>query len=252
MNIKQYKDFQFKAYSHIMNIANGIDIKLLGILTFDDLFNDKYRSKELQEYYNELVKPLIEKYRTDNAIHIQTVLCNIINDAAQVLDKTGYLTSTGAETTVFDCRVPNDYIPCIELEGLIEGVYSLQYRYQFKPYWAREEYSLFGNNETVSITPASLAETFIDDNRKKFSRTFAESSLGKMARSVRIQDKMFDYDIHIPQISPAEERYFTNKYEEAVRRHLILKKLMDDECTGKIYNSTIDKDGNVTLECYYD
>lgn len=248
MKIKEYMNYQHTTYTEIMNIARGIDPKVLGVLSYEDLFDDKYRDQKYQDWYDQLLNPLITDYKNKCAMYLHDVLCNTINEAFLVLPNTGYLTSTGEETTTFDGRIPSDYIPCVDLEGIVEGIRSLQYRYQLRPFWNRNSYTVTGNNETITIIPYgnSILE-FIDFNRKQFSRSFGETNLGKLERSVQLRNTKFDYDIHVPQLSMTEDRSITGKYEEAVRRHLILQKLMQDECTGSIYSSTIDVEGNVTL-----
>lgn len=249
MKIKEFIDYQKIKYSEIMNIGNNIDPKLLGILNYEDLFNDKYRDNQYQIWFEELIQPSINEFRNNCAIYIQNVLCNTINEASLVLPFTGHLISTGEETTRFDCRIPSDYIPCVDLEGIVDGIRNLEYRYQIRPFWNRNNnYKLSGNNETVNIFPYGSVINFIDENRKNFSRSFGETNLGKFERAVQLRNTKFDYDIHIPQLTPSEDRQLTDKYEEAVRRHLILQKLMDDECTGNMYTSTIDPEGNVTLQ----
>lgn len=248
MKIKEYIDFQNTTYEEIMNIARGIDPKILGVLSYEDLFNDKYRDQKYQEWYNKLLNPRISDYKNKSAMYIHKVLSNTINEASLVLPNTGYLISTGEETKMFTGDIPVEYIPCVDLEGIVEGIRSLQYRYQFQPFWNRNSYTVSGNNETVTIIPqgSSIIE-FIDFNRKQFNRSFGETNLGMLERSVQLRNTKFDYDIHIPQLSLYEDRSIPRTYEEAVRRHLILQKLMQDECTGSIYSSTIDVDGNVIL-----
>lgn len=248
MKIKEFIDYQHSTYTEIMNIGNNIDPKLLGILNYEDLFNDKYRNQQYQVWFEELIQPKITEFHNKRAMYLHNVLCNTINEASLVLPCTGYRTSTGEETTTFDCRVPSDYIPCVDLEGVVEGIRSLEYRYQIRPYWNRNSYTLTGNNETVNIIAYGGVLNFIDENRKNFSRSFGETNLGKLERAVQLRNTKFDYEIHIPQLSPSEDRQVTGKYEEAVRRHLILQKLMDDECTGSMYTSTLDSEGNVTLQ----
>lgn len=248
MKIKEYMDYQHSTYTEIMNIGNNIDPKLLGILNYEDLFNDKYRNIQYQEWYYELIQPKVSEFRNNCSMYLHNVLSNIINEASLVLPNTGYLTSTGEETTTFDCRIPSDYIPCVELEGIVEGVRALEYKYQIRPYWNRSPYTLTGNNETITVMTYGGVIQFIDENRKQFSRSFGETNLGKLERSVHLRNTKFDYDIHIPQLTPSEDRSVSGKYEEAVRRHLILQKLMEDNCTGIMYLSTIDEEGNVTLQ----
>jgi hypothetical protein len=247
MKIKDYINYQDSTYLEIINIANGIDPKILGILTYEDLFNDKYRDQKYEHWYEQLLHPLITEFRNNCSIYLNDVLCNTINEAYLVLPNTGYLFSTGEETTTFNSRIPNDYIPCVELEGIVEGIRNLEHRYKLRSYWNRS-YTLTGNNETVSILPYGSVLRFIDENRKSFKRSFGETNLGKLERSVQLRGSKFDYNIHIPQLTPSEDRQVTGKYEEAVRRHLILQKLMDDNCTGSKYRSIIDAEGNVTLE----
>jgi hypothetical protein len=249
MNIKEYMSFQDDDYEEIVNIANSIDPKLIGILTYEDLFNDKYRDYKLEEWYHKLVSPKVRMYKEKCKIFLDDVLCDTINNASLVLPSTGYLTNTGEETYQFDGKIPYDYVPCIDLEGIVHGIQMLEHRYLIDPFWDRTVYRLSGNNETITIYPeASSLIRFIDNNRNKFRKSFGESNLGIMERYMRIRESKFDYEICIPQLSPLEDRHLTGKYEEAVRRHLILQKLMEDECTGLSYSSTIDLEGNVTLE----
>lgn len=249
MNIKEYMSFQDDEYQEIVNIAKNIDPKLIGILTYEDLFNDKYRDSKLEEWYHQLVSPKVRMYKEKCKLFLDDVLCDTINNASRVLRCTGYLTSTGEETYEFYNNIPYDYVPCVDLESIVHGIQMLEHRYHIDPFWNRSVYKLSGNNEIITIYPeGSSLIRFIDANRARFRKSFGETNLGTMERYMRIRESKFDYEICIPQLSPVEDRHLTGKYEEAVRRHLILQKLMEDECTGTTYVSTIDLEGNVTLE----
>ena len=233
-----------------MAAANYVDPKLFSVLTFQDIFDDKYADNNIMERYTAEVLPLVEEYRKNIDFHINQYLLNFINDVHILMDVTGYNANTSESTGSFDSMSEIshiDYIPSLEIEPIWNAVMDLRYKYSYTPYWLRNGYTLYGNNETVIVKNSPTPKKFIEINRESFNRSFGDTNLGKLERAVTIKNSTFDYPIYVPALTQYEDRAIPASYEEAVRRHLILKTAMDNKIQGTIFSSKIDKDGNVEL-----
>lgn len=248
MSIKKLKELQKQWDETITAAAKEIDPKLIGLLFFDDLFNDHYQDNNLKIQYEDKILPLVRQYKQEFTIASQAYLLDFVNDMALILPNTGYLSKTGEETHDFKYSFDSSYIPCVEIEPVYEAVQDMQYDVKINPYWNQGNYNLFGNNETVIITAAGSPLEFCTLNRYKFSKTFPETNLERMARSVRIMDT-FDYPINVVPLTKFEDDRIPGNYETAIRRHAILRKFLEneaiqDECVFKSY---FNPDGNLRL-----
>lgn len=248
MSIKKLKELQKQWGEAIDAAANEIDPKLIGLLFFDDIFNDQYQDNQLQIQYENKVIPLIRGYKQEFAIASQTYLLDFVNDMALILPNTGYLTSTGEETHEFKFSFDSSYIPCVEIQPVYDAVQNMLYDVNIRPFWNQNNYNLFGNNETVIITSADSPLSFCTLNRYKFTKTFPESNLQRMERSVRIMDT-FDYPINIVPLTKFEDDRIPGNYETAIRRHAILRKVLETETFEEetTFKSYFTVNGNLTL-----
>ncbi|AQW88585.1 hypothetical protein pEaSNUABM50_00058 [Erwinia phage pEa_SNUABM_50] len=213
----------------IRTIANMIDPKLLSILSYEDIFNDKYKDDTLQEKYTEIVYPLIVEYKKEFKELRDKYLLDYINDMGNVLDSLGYYVDSGEEAGNVLDSITNDFIPCVEIEHVWNYVYNELQIDIHRPFWVRSGYSLVGNNEYVSVESNSSPSKFIEYNRNKFNRSYGEKRIDIFKRSVRQADELFDYDIHIQPLSKFEDDKLPNNYNDAVRRHLILRHALENQ-----------------------
>lgn len=252
MNLREIQALQNQRDDEIRYVANSIDPKLMGYLNYQDLFDDKYMDNALMSEYTEKLSTLVHQANLKIQVETEQYLVNFINDMSTVLDNTGYLTSTGEETHSFlnFDSIPESYVPSVEIESVWTAVHELRHKYKYSPFWKKHGYTLYGNGETVCVVPASTPQEFIQLNRAQFTKSFGDTNLGKMERAARIKETKFDYPIYVPALSPYEERNIPSSYEEAIRRHLILKEAMEGTLSDEhiAYRSIIDAEGNVTLE----
>ncbi|AFC21513.1 hypothetical protein GAP32_065 [Cronobacter phage vB_CsaM_GAP32] len=248
MNIQEICKEQSVWNDKIISAANHIDPKLLGVLSFQDLFNDKYGDNSLLERYNNEVYPLIHQYKVFMQDKTEKYLLNFINDISCLVDSTGYDSRTGEDTTSFNCfhDIPETYIPSLEIEFIWHSVMEMRY-ISYKPFWCNHGYTLHGNNETICVSSYSTPKEFITENRKLFQRSFGDTNLGRLERAVLWKDNIFDYPVYMPALSSYEDRAIPASYEESIRRHLILKHAIEHNIDGIVYNSIIDGDGSITL-----
>lgn len=244
---------QVELDEEIRRVSNFIDPKLLGYLTFQDIFDDKYSNDDLKHLYNEQVYPLIHEYRVQVQVKTEKYLVDFINDMEILLPNTGYDYRTGEETQSFANfdSIPDEYVPCVEIEPVWKSVLEFRHEVNHIPFWKRHSYTLYGNGETVSVVSAEYPSEFISSNRHSFTKSYGDTNLGKMERSARFKDTHFDYPIYVPALTVYEDRNIPNSYEESVRRHLILKEAMEGTLPDAIVlTSEIDPDGNVKLKPY--
>lgn len=248
MSIKKLKELQKQWSETIDAAAKEIDPKLIGLLFFDDLFNDHYTDNNLKIQYEDKVLPLVRNYKQELTIASQTYLLDFVNDMALILPNTGYLTRTGEETHEFKYAFDSTYIPCVEIQPVYDAIQDMQYDVKIRPFWNQNNYNLFGNNETVIITSAGTPLEFCTLNRFKFAKTFPESNLQRMERSVRIMDT-FDYPINIVPLTKFEDDRIPGNYETAIRRHAILRKVLETETVEEesTFKSYFTVDGNLRL-----
>ena len=253
MSIQKILEMQNEWWYKITEAAKNIDPKLLGILTYQDLFDDKYCDDSFLHNYNAYVKPLVMDYKAAIITASQNYLLNFINDMSIIFQNTGYDINTGEETHDFDkfTNIPAGYKPSLEIEPVWDAVHNLKYEYTFKPFWECCNYVLYGNGESVNISAYSTPVEFIVKNRAHFKRSFGETNLQKMERMAQIRVSKLDYDVYIPALSKREDDSITGKYEEAIRRHLILKEFMENDelkhSDSLLYSTDIDKKGNINL-----
>lgn len=252
LNLREIQAMQNQRDEEIRHVANGIDPKILGFLNFQDIFDDKYMNIDLMTQYIDKLDALIHQANVKIQIETEQYLVNFINDMSTVLDTTGYLTSTGEETHYFSNynSIPDSYVPSVEIESVWSAVHELRHKYKYSPFWKKHGYTLYGNGETVCVVSGSTPQDFIQMNRAQFTKSFGDTNLGKMERAARMKETKFDYPIYVPALSPYEERNIPGSYEEAIRRHLILKEAMEGTLSDDhiAYRSIIDAEGNVTLE----
>lgn len=250
ITIKELVETQDEWCKKITEAAEYIDKKLLDNLVYMDLFNDKYCDDSLLELYNTHVYPIITNYNENFTNLCNEYLLQHINDMSLILENTGYLLDSAEETHSFKNSIPSDYVPCLEIEHVWESVKNLKHNISFSPFWQKNNYRVFGNNESVIIESSNKPSTFIVVNRNKFNRSYGETNLEMFERAVNLKNTAFDYEIHIPVLTKSEDNALTGKYEEAVRRHLILRSFMESDNTNDdaiVFESKIDKDGNTTL-----
>lgn len=236
----------------IRHVANSIDPKIISFLNYQDLFDDKYMNHDLMSQYTEKLSALVHQANVKIQVETEQYLVNFINDMSTVMENTGYLTSTGEETHSFlnFDSIPASYVPSVEIEAVWTAVHELRHKYKYSPFWKKHGYTLYGNGETVCVTAGSTPQDFIVTNRAQFMKSFGDTNLGKMERAARIRETKFDYPIYVPALTPYEERSIPGSYEEAIRRHLILKEAMESTLTEEYFEfrSIIDPDGNVILD----
>lgn len=231
----------------IRTVARMIDPKLLSILSYEDIFNDKYLDDSLQEKYTEIVYPLIEQYKEEFKELRDQYLLDYINDMGIVLDSLGYYVYSGEEASNKIDSITTDFIPCVEIEHVWNYVHH-ELQIDIQPFWSRTEYCLVGNNEHVTVERCSSPSKFIEYNRNKFNRSYGEKRFDVFKRSVLQSEELFDYNIHIRPLSKHDDDRLPNNYNDAVRVHLILRhalenhNLIEDDV---YYTSTISKDGEV-------
>jgi hypothetical protein len=249
MSIQSLKKLQKDWEDNIVSTANEIDPKLIGLLFYEDIFNDHYCNDKFKQLYLDKIHPLFVQYSQEFKLAEVEYIINFINDMSLILPSTGYLSSTGELTYDFKYAIDSDYIPCVEIEPIYEAVTSMIYDVQVQPFWTKHSYVLFGNNESIQVVADSTPSGFINANRNKFKRSFGETNIQKMERAVKIKDS-FDYPIIIPALSKFEDTRIPDSYETAVRRHAILKKVMETEgvlVDSSSFVSSLDMDGNVSL-----
>lgn len=252
LNLLEIKIQQQERDEEIRRIANAIDPKLLSFLTYQDLFDDKYLDPELGNQYRLQLYDLIIDNKVQTRLQVEKYLLNFVNDMSSVLECTGYDSSTGESTGMFNTfnSIPSSYIPAYEIEHVWNSVKELAHHDIHIPFWRRYGYTLYGNGETISVMQGVSAIEFINNNRILFQRSYGDTNLAKMERSARFRDTHFDYPIYVPALSSFEERNIPNSYEESIRRHLILKEAMEgtlpEDCI--VFTSSIDADGNVILK----
>lgn len=250
MNLREIQAMQNQRDEEIRYVANSIDPKLLSLLNFQDVFDDKYMDNNLMVQYNEKLSALIHQANVKIQVETEQYLVDFINDMSTVLPSTGYLTSTGEETHSFlnFDSIPNCYVPSVEIEYVWTAVHELRAKHRYySPFWRHSGYTLYGNGETVCVMAASTPKEFIELNRAQFNRSFGDTNLGKLERAVTMKNDFFDYPIYLPALTQFEDRAIPSSYEEAVRRHLILKNVMENNIEGFNFSSKIDKSGNVEL-----
>lgn len=258
MTIKKIVELQQEWDIKIKEASNKIHPKLLGTLAYEDFFNQDLFNNNLNDKYNDLIRPLVSQAKIESNNACDEYLLNFVNDLALIIPCTGYLTSTGKECHRFKGSFPYDYIPSVEVEPIWEGVNQLRYDYVYRPFWEANNYTVFGNNESVVITRDYYNKSsqlhYMQTNREKFQRSFGETNLQKLERAIKLRETHFDYPIYVPGLSPNDDNAIKGHVEEAVRRHLILKKIMESTDildTDITFKSIVTIDGDVTLRGTY-
>lgn len=247
MKIQDIKNTQLMYNQKIQDISKRIDIKLLSILTYQDLFNEKYDdSNSINEQYLEYVLPVINEYKNEMKRMSTEFLIEYVNDMSNILENTGYYSSTFEEA--FKITSLNDYNPCIEIEPVFNGVYELISNYTFLPFWRKPSYYLKGDNESVLIYACDNPTEFFKFNRGKFIRSNGDKNIDLLYNALLLKDK-FEYKINIEPLTTSEDRNIPTNFHDSIRRHLILKHAKENSSTliNTMYKSSIDKDGNITF-----
>ncbi|SOK58860.1 hypothetical protein [Yersinia phage fHe-Yen9-03] len=249
LSIKDVLNCQQRWNSQITSVANGIDSKLISVLSYEDMFSEKYNDNKFKELYEALIEPMVKQYNQElNSLRSQ-YLIEYLNDMAIVLDTVGVNTTTGEEISAPITNIPYSFIPCAEVECVYNFINELKYSiYEYRPFWSRGGYHICGNNEYITTEGSDSPCNFILNNRNKFIKSYGEHKIEVFKRSVLQASDLFDYDIHVQPMSRYDEDRIPNNYNLAVRRHLILKHALENEKLIEEHSRFISKisiDGDV-------
>lgn len=251
-SLKEIRDYQEQEYERINELAQKIHPKLLGRLSFNDLFNDDFNAELYEKQYNELIRPEVIKYRTKLKDMLNDHLVKFIQGWAYVHPENRWAIrkSDGTTCTAVDwCIIDNfnDYILDTEIDDYCELVNEMLDDYKIRTFWS-QNYTLYGNGYRKNIGSANSAVSFIKNNRNLFSGYKSNFEvLEKLAQdSTSLPFKML-----LPPVNNNLANALRNdEFQKCVKHHRVLHSFF--EIFGKnapngTYNSREDDKGEITF-----
>lgn len=254
MKIKEIYDYQRDFIRSINQEAKQIHPKLLSRLSYKDFFNEEFNDDSLQAQYNANILPKIKQYRLDVESMCQAYLLDFITDMAVLFGTIGYDLEDGVELNEEDVS-PNlfvmNYLPSPEIAPVWDEVQSeLMVAYNPTPFWATGSYWATGEDEKIYIESRRSPTVFIRDHRNKISKYYGHTVTEGLIQDVALYNT-FEYPIHIEPMTAQEERAVPTNLREAVRRHAILRYMMEEvvdkgvPLTDDVLDTILAPDGSI-------
>lgn len=232
--------------TRINNTARSIHSKLLSHLSFKDLYDESLMDNNLLTRYNNEVEPIIEEYKKELSTSVYEYLLNFLNDVSYIISPIGYNLDTGEEVTEASKEIFEiNFIPAFEIETIWEEVLNIRYSYYPRPFWVITGYNISKNGEIISVSSGKSPRDFLLSNRDKFNKANVKSNYENLVQAIKNKDELFDYEICVEGILAQSDFNIPTTLHEAVRRHMILKELMENESilNDHMYYSRFSEDG---------
>lgn len=172
-SLKEIRDYQEQEFERINDLANKIHPKLLGRLSFNDIFDDNFDAELLEKMYNELIRTEVYAYRKKLRVMLNEHLHDFVLGWTCVHPETrwGIKKDDGSICVAVDCLIVDnydDYLFDTEIEDYCELVNEMLDDYPIRTFWS-QTYTLYGNGYRKNISSCNSAATYIKYARAAFS-----------------------------------------------------------------------------------
>lgn len=223
-SLTEIRNYQDQEYTRINELAQKIHPKLLGRLSFNDIFDDDFNAERYEKMYNELIRPDVYAYRKQLRLMLNEHLHDFVLGWVCVHPETrwGIKRSDGNICTDVDWSLVDnydDYLFDTEIEEYCELVHSMLDDYPIRTFWS-QNYTLYGNGYRKNITSCNSAVSFIKYARAAFS---GHKSNYEVLEKLATDSNSLPFKMLLPPMSNDIAAAVRNdELQKCVRHHKVL------------------------------
>lgn len=251
-SLKEIRDYQEQEHERINNLAHKIHPKLLGRLSFNDIFDDNFNAENYEKQYNELIRPHVEQYRKKLRDMLNQHLHDFVLGWVTVHPESrwGIKCSDGTICTAVDWLILdnyNDYLFDTEIEEYCELVREMLGDYPIRTFWS-QNYTLYGNGYRKNITSCNSAVSYIKYARSAFS---GYKNNYEVLEKLAQDSNSLPFKMLLPPMNNEVASALRNDdLQKCVKHHRVLHaffEIFGRNAPDGTYNSREDDNGEITF-----